>query len=198
MATELKKRKYGKKEVEKLLEVEMSNAESKLAEQKLRIFELVEENKKIMAELTALKEKEQIIDSAFIKAEQYAEYIKRKESEQYALTVAKLKAFCERWSQYFDELKEKYPLYPYVQQSIALVERLRKAFNENDGAQTVDILDKELCKNQGKTVGFDPKQKIQDYVAATSTNGFNLEEVLNPGKLELEDLCKELGLIEEE
>ena len=45
---------------------------------------------------------------------------------------------------------------------------------------------------------FNPKQKIKDYVVATSDSGFNLDEVLNPGKLELEDLCKELGLIEEE
>ena len=44
---------------------------------------------------------------------------------------------------------------------------------------------------------FDPKSKIEAFVAATSDNGFNLNEVLNPGELQLEDLCKELGLIEE-
>ena len=46
---------------------------------------------------------------------------------------------------------------------------------------------------------FNPKKKIDEYIAATteSTNGFNLDDVLNPGELQLEDLCKELGLIEE-
>ena len=43
---------------------------------------------------------------------------------------------------------------------------------------------------------FDPKSKIRDYIAATGDNGFNLDEVLNPGELQLEDLCKELGLID--
>jgi hypothetical protein len=43
---------------------------------------------------------------------------------------------------------------------------------------------------------FDPKSKINEYIAATSDSGFNLDEVMNPGDLKLEDLCKELGLIE--
>ena len=43
---------------------------------------------------------------------------------------------------------------------------------------------------------FNPKSKIQDYIAATGDGTFNMNEVLNPGELELEELCKELGLIE--
>ena len=42
------------------------------------------------------------------------------------------------------------------------------------------------------------KQKIKDYIAATGDNGFNLDDVLNPGELELEELCRELGLIDAE
>ena len=44
---------------------------------------------------------------------------------------------------------------------------------------------------------FNPKKKIVDYIASTGDNGFNLDEVLNPGELQLEDLCKELGLMQE-
>ena len=50
---------------------------------------------------------------------------------------------------------------------------------------------------RGKKQSFDPKARIDEYIAATGDNGFNLEEVLNPGELQLEDICKELGLIEE-
>ena len=39
-------------------------------------------------------------------------------------------------------------------------------------------------------------QKINDYIVATSDTEFNLDEVLNPGELDLEDLCKELGLMD--
>ena len=52
----------------------------------------------------------------------------------------------------------------------------------------------ELVKEKEK---FNPKQKIKDYIVATSDTGFDMDQVLNPGKLELGDLCKELGLIEE-
>ena len=44
---------------------------------------------------------------------------------------------------------------------------------------------------------FNPKKIMDEYIATTGDNGFNLDEVLNPGELHLEDLCKELGLIEE-
>ena len=47
-----------------------------------------------------------------------------------------------------------------------------------------------------KNQPFNPKEIINDYVAATGDNGFDLDEVLNPGELQLEDLCKELGLLE--
>ena len=63
----------------------------------------------------------------------------------------------------------------------------------------LENLEKEFSDNNSKNNKvFAPKEKIQDYIASTSDSGFNLDEVLNPGELELEDLCKELGLMEEE
>ena len=53
-----------------------------------------------------------------------------------------------------------------------------------------------LIDGKSKTK-FQPKNKIRDYIAATENDGFNMDEVLNPGDLQLEDLCKELGLLEE-
>ena len=54
-----------------------------------------------------------------------------------------------------------------------------------------------LSKAKNSSVDFNPKAKIDESLAATSDNGFNLDEVLNPGTLHLEDLCKELGLLDE-
>ena len=45
---------------------------------------------------------------------------------------------------------------------------------------------------------FNPKSKIADYIVATDGSGFNMDEVLKPGELKLEDLCKELGLMDDE
>ena len=41
---------------------------------------------------------------------------------------------------------------------------------------------------------FNPKEKIDAFIKAE--NGFDINEVLNPGELDLEDLCKELGLMD--
>ena len=63
---------------------------------------------------------------------------------------------------------------------------------------SIDKIDQKFTKKAGAEQSvFNPKSKINAYIAATSDNGFNLDEVLNPGELQLEDLCKELGLIEE-
>ena len=69
----------------------------------------------------------------------------------------------------------------------------------NEAIDAIENLEKEFSDNNSKNNKvFAPKEKIQDYIASTSDSGFNLDEVLNPGELELEDLCKELGLMEEE
>ena len=62
---------------------------------------------------------------------------------------------------------------------------------------SISSLDNELSKNMIKVGLKVPDKSIQDYIASTGDNGFNLDEVLNPGELKLEDLCKELGLLEE-
>ena len=60
------------------------------------------------------------------------------------------------------------------------------------------IIEDAIKENKVEIPGgiFNPKKKIEEYVSS-ETNGFNLEEVLNPGELDLGDLCKELGLTEE-
>ena len=55
-----------------------------------------------------------------------------------------------------------------------------------------DLIERETAAAQ-----FNPKEKIERYIE-NDVNGFNLEEVLNPGELQLEDLCRELGLMEDD
>ena len=43
--------------------------------------------------------------------------------------------------------------------------------------------------DDGKEIKFDKKRSLFD----ESESGFNMEDVLNPGKLDLMSLCKELG-----
>ncbi|MBR0190267.1 MAG: hypothetical protein IJQ23_07790, partial [Clostridia bacterium] len=78
--------------------------------------------------------------------------------------------------------------------------KIVKIVGKKDAKTVIYTADKSLSgvKN-AKNAAFNPKEKIADYIAATSddNNGFNMDEVLNPGALRLEDLCKELGLLTE-
>lgn len=194
----LDKKKYKKSEVEKLLDSNSSDFEQRIAELRGRIAELIDENKKLSMEVVVFKEKEASIVSALTDSEEKAKEIKEKSELEYSLTVQKLKTFNSRWEKYFEVLKEKYPLYPAVINALKLKEKLDLLFETGDNKKIVEDFSKELSLQDGnKDDFFEPKQKIVDYIAATNDNGFNLDEVLNPGTLHLEDLCKELGLIEE-
>ncbi len=193
----LEKKKYGAAEVEKLLTENTADFQEELYKQRDRINELVEKNKELLGELEHFKLKEDSIVKALVESENKAKEIADKAEAEYALTVLTLKKFESKWERYFNELKDRYPLYPAIQRAVELKERLIELLKTGNNRLIVDSLNEgmERVKNDAP---FNPQSKIDDYIAATSENGFSLEEVLNPGELHLEDLCKELGLMESE
>lgn len=197
MGLQLNKKKYSAKEVEALLEAELSSTQQTMREQKDRINELVQVNRQLESELFCLKEKESMIDKALINAESQAQQTIEKSNREYELALLRLKSFSKRWDLYFEQLKEKYPLYPYAKESVELGEKLKKLIGACSAQEIVEELDEQLGEVNGEQP-FDAKKAFDGYLATTSENGFNLQEVLNPGRLELEDICKELGLLDEE
>ncbi len=195
---QLDKKKYKASEVEMLLQENSFAYEEKLKEQRTRLRELIEENNQLLLDLEYYKEKEANIVNALTDSEEKAESVRKKNELQYALTVQSLKEFNEKWMGYFKQLREKYPTSNIAEKALKLQSCLEKLLIDGNNRVVVDSLDKQFSnlKNK-KTDVFNPKQKINEYIAATDGNGFNLDEVLNPGVLELEDLCKELGLIDE-
>lgn len=192
---ELRKKKYKKDEVQTLIDGIRAEYELKFIEQRDKIRELVRENNDIKTKLEVYTDKEALILSTLMRAEASVKDVEEKAELQYELELKRIKNFSEKWNGYFKELKEKYPLYPVVKRAIDIKDKLEQLSDENvSGKDAIRELDKMLEQDKEK---FDPKSKIKDYIVATSDNGFNMEEVLNPGALKLEDLCKELGLIEE-
>lgn len=194
---ELNKRKFRKSEVLEIIEKISEDYQSEISNYKTSLNELLEENKKLKIELATLKERENLALETLKSAQEKASEIEEKSQISYELAVKKISVFIERWNSYFKKLSEKYPYYPEVQASIELKDKVAQILKGKDYATSLDkaeilLADKERQLN-GKGV-FDPKSKIQDYIASTSDSGFNLDEVLNPGVLKLEDLCKELGL----
>lgn len=193
---ELVKKKYAKSEVAEIIK-ELSDAyEEKLSEQKSRIAELVRENAEFQAELDKFNAQDKRISDSVKRAETYSADVKRKTDMQYSLAVERISVFLNKWNAYFDHLKEKYPMYPVVQNAIKIKEKIGEIIGNKSAETVIYTADAELPEVKTDN-SFNPKEKIADYIAATSDNGFNMDEVLNPGALRLEDLCKELGLLTE-
>lgn len=191
---ELSKKKYAKKEVLAMLSAYGGEYEKRLVAQRERIDELVKENRELRDNLVALDAKQTLISDTLLRAEQTASDIKKQTENEYYLELARLKDFSKRWDKYFSALKEKYPMYDKISSAVKIKETLDSNCEKEDPKSIIKKLDNML--DSVNEEAFDPKSKIKDYIAATGDNGFNLDEVLNPGKLELEDLCKELGLID--
>ena len=192
---ELSKNKYTKQEVNAMINAYRAEYENLITEQNNRISELLRENSNIRAKENYVNQKEKLVLKTLEQAENNAKLLDERSKTQYYYEMQKLKEFVEKWNDYFADLQEKYPLYSSVKQAVEIKDKI-KTCQEKEARKTILEIDEILSKQMQR---FNPKKKIDEYIATTtaSTNGFNLDEVLNPGELQLEDLCKELGLIEE-
>ena len=189
---ELQKRKYKKSEVSAILKVYQRQYEENIAELKKQILDLAKKNTELLEEIDRVKSREGMVYKTLERAEMTSQEIEKSAKTQYALEVERLKRFSEKWDDFFKGLKEKYPLDKTVKKAVKINEKIKKS-SEEDPKEFIEELDGLLSDKKM----FNPKKKIVDYIASTGDNGFNLDEVLNPGELQLEDLCKELGLMQE-
>lgn len=195
---ELKKRKYKRAEVEKIISDVSADYQQKINELKQQVVDLFDENKKLSLQNQMHEEKSQQVVEALSQAQQRALEIENSAINKYNAVFNTLKNFLSKWRVYFDYIQEKYPFYTAVNQSVELKQKLSDVLTDKKTfSQNFDQVDQSLKINFKNAGLFDPEKNIQDYIATTGDNGFNLDEVLNPGELILEDLCKELGLLEE-
>ena len=192
---ELTKKKYKKEEVLELLKECKSESNEKIDDLIFKLEAIKKEKSLAEAELFSCKQKESLINKTLEDARAYADAMQKETDLKYYLEEEKLKKFSAKWKSYFGYLKEKYPFYPALNEREALVEKVNGLFGNSSPTQAILKADELLL---GEEREFNPQKRINDYISATGDNGFNLEEVLNPGELKLEDLCKELGLMEDE
>lgn len=196
---ELDKKKYKKAEVEEIINAIKLEYDKKIANLETKALELGEENKNLILKFSELKEKEKLIAKTLETAHKNAEDLDDKANIKYRLEIERLKRFVEKFNGYFCYLQEKYPYYPAVKEAEETFKKISLIVNGAINKKAIDKADSFIPEvNEKDLRSFNPKDRIKDYIAATSDNGFNMEEVLNPGQLELEDLCKELGLMDDE
>ena len=198
----LDKKKYKNEEVLDIIDKLEKDYKVKISEFHNKIKELSDENKKLQVEVENLKEKDKLSLISLKNAAKSSIDAEKKLNLEYQLEIESLKNFSTRWQAYFDYLKEKYPYYDKVSQALELNDELKVIFGEKSSKKAVKnaeqlFVGKKPQKAKNEPI-FDPKSKINDYINAVSVNGFNMDEVLNPGELRLEDLCKELGLTDDE
>ena len=194
---ELDRKKYKAEEVQSLLDELKTEYNGKLAERNEEIFELNGKLKRMRAELESFKNRDSLISSSLQAAEEQAEKIRETERLQYELALARLNDFQLKWESYFEYLCEKYPYYKITEQTLNIAVRLKQVLGSGEAAiEKLGKLD-DLIERETAAAQFNPKEKIERYIE-NDVNGFNLEEVLNPGELQLEDLCRELGLMEDD
>ena len=190
---ELKKRKYKQREVVAMFNAYRAEYESIINTYRAQISNLNKENADLLSQLDAIKQKEHLILSTLERAEQTAFELKEQADTQYAIEIERLNQFSKKWNKFFDDLKAQKPKSQKAKKALKLKETLDKAQSQKNKKQVVVDMDA-LLNDETK---FDPKSKIKDYIVATESEGFNMDDVLNPGALKLEDLCKEMGLMEE-
>lgn len=196
---ELDKRKYKRNEVVAMCNAYRKRYEELISEQKNKIIELAKENTNLRAELESYRQKEKLVYQTLESAEKRAEQVRELAQEEYALEVERLKKFFKKWNDYFEELEQKYPRYKIVKKAVEINKKVKNSVSGKNSKKVIDEIDAMISNNKtdNKTDEFNPKKKIAEYIVATQDGGFNMNEVLNPGEIKLEDICKELGLMGE-
>lgn len=192
---EFEKRKYKRKEVVEMFDAFKLRYEELINDQKIKILELTKENSSLQQEIDKYKEKEELVFLTLSRAEKSALEIKELAKEEYNLELDRLRKFTKKLEKFFDKFKEDNIDKETIKKATDISQKLNK-LSSGDVKYDIDQLEAMLpCE---ENVEFNPKEKISDYIVATEDSGFNINEVLHPGELELEKLCKELGLMDEE
>ncbi len=193
---DLDKRRYTQKQVALIFEAYKKEYEKRFAELRARINALVEENNRLKLKLDKNSDKESLILAVLSRAEKTASDLEKQSKLEYELELERLKKFSEKWNAFFEKLNNSKTSTKEQKKAVIINEQVKSANKSSDAKKVIKELDKLIESDKKTHPVFDPKKKIGEYIATTSDSGFNMEEVLNPGELKLEDICKELGLLD--
>ena len=188
-------KKFTQQETEKLIAGIREAYESKIRQLNYRLDGLVSENRSLRASLAEYKSREGRVGRAIVAAEEKGEEIRELYRMSAETELRTLRLFADKWKKLAAQMAEVFPkgeaekYAGFADDLAALLGKERFALPEEEEAPPAPAA-------EGK---FDPKAVIEKYVEGEEETGFNLDDVLNPkGKLDLEKLCRSLGLMEEE
>ncbi len=183
------------KQVKKVIERLKAEYEAAFREQEAAIAKLKEENRVLKAHSLELEAERENVASALIRAEQEGGRIRaeaQRERENGAREAELLDAKCRALSR---ALLAKYPMEADVRAFAAFVgEAAPEAAPEE--AALEEVASEEVVPEEVASEEVVPEEV---HVPEEENTGFDLDEVISPKEpLDLEKLCRDLGLMEEE
>jgi hypothetical protein len=189
--SELSKNSFTKAEVDKLLFQIKLEYDSRLREQKNRIFELVGEVKQFKELNERLKKRDELISKALLSAVEKAKELEITAKKKTENEINRLQTFINKCEKYLSDIMLNYPIDNNIKKFDEFTDKMKGAFMPESSIVGQNNLKEELAISKE----FNPKEKIDKYIE--KENCFNMDDVLNPkGDLNLEDLCRQLGLMD--
>lgn len=193
---ELLKKRYCREEVEGLLNASGAEFSNRLEYQKQIIAELSEKNADLQRQLDFYLGKDDLIAAAIKTATQKSQETQKEvdvlyqiECERLQNFCDKLKAFCDKnlkFSQNAGKVKDINDKMQCVLSSdISCAEKINQAES---------VLDNRAIEKQKSIEIFNPQKIINEYIACSSGGGFDMDEILNPKDVNLEEVCNQMGL----
>ena len=207
MKFDIEKKGYKKSEVDEYVFALKNEYESKLAEQKNRIFQLRNELTEREKQIAAFKSKTDLISTAILNAVQKADEIEKLAAARYRDEMQQLRAFHDKWQAHYNKMLEKYP----DDEGLKAIEKFNSAMYDilSGGSAAMKEIEKQFDseKNRVENVAAAPapaqeqpkpadKPAVNKTLAedAVSKSGFSFEEAWNP-KDDLSEIMKDLGLL---
>lgn len=186
------RKKFKQEEVEKLIAGIREAYETKIRRLEYRNEGLVSENRTLRASLAEMKGRESKVGKALVAAETKGEEIKEFYRMSAETEWKTLQLFADKWKKLAAQMADVIPkddaekYTKFADDLAALLGKERGKFRTEDEAAPGEE-------------PFDPKAVIGKYIESEDENtGFNLDDVLNPkGELDLEKLCRDLGLMDD-
>ncbi len=199
-------KKFTQREVEQLIAGIREAYEIKIRQLNYRLEGLTGENRSLRASLAEYKDREGKVGKAIVAAEEKGEEIKEFYRMSALTEWQTLRLFADKWKALAAQTErilpqdesEKYARYA-ENLSALLGKEAPFAAAEEFAAQPPEAPAPAAEAEERPAEPFDPKAVIQKYVEGEEDSGFNLSDVINPkGKLDLEKLCRNLGLMDED
>jgi len=194
----LQKRRYSRKEVVKLLEENSIAYQSKIDEYRDKINDLTRENRELNAiNQKYLLDEQSILDGIKLSTKLVNE-IKKIIAHRYQFECDRISEFCARFDKFIKQASKTDD--KIVKKSRSTKAKIKRVIDGDDCVankvnKTSEILSAYKTEKRDDEINeFNPKKRIDEYVASTLYEGFDMDEILNPQNLNLEQLCKEIGL----